>query len=246
MNDMIELASSKRLQGIESSLLNSLQGKGYTYDFRLQKDNQLLCLQNNKTFSGEKVKVGLADLCYDYTTHDCKYVHTIDSACGIKGLLVAEKIYLPDREIIGRVIEKYNELTKVPEIDNIFPGFNMLAKKNPAEDRILVRFKDKIIPVLYNDIALFFLEHELVQLVTFDGRSYFVQRSLEDLEKHLGINFYRVNRQSLINKAAIKDLSTSFTRTITVNLKCQCPHKIVVSKLKSSNFLDWLTLNPAA
>jgi len=80
-----------------------------------------------------------------------------------------------------------------------------------------------------------------VQLVTFDNKSYFIQKSLEELEKQMGVWFYRVNRQFLVNKAAIKDVSTSITRTITINLKVNFINKPVVSKQKSASFLDWLT-----
>jgi len=240
---MIELTASKKFLGIERSLLYSLMTKGYTHDFRLRKNNQLLCIQNNKTFPAENVTVGLADLCYDHTTHACKYVHTIDSICGIKGLLVTEKIYLPNRQGIGLVIDKYRELSRATEQENKATDHSAPPKKQFVEERILVRYKDKIIPIMHQDIALFHLDYGLVQLVTLDNKSYFVQRSLEDLDNHLGTNFYRVNRQSLVNKLAIRDLSTSLTRSITVNLKCTFAGQITVSKLKSGDFLDWLTVN---
>ncbi len=243
MNQIIDLSASKNNFTVKSGPLRTLQSKGYIYDFRLKEDNQLVCLQIDKIFSSEMIKVKLADLWYNYTTHMCRYVHTIDSMCGIKGLLVAEKIYLPNQDVITKLIEKYNELSAATQC-NDFPGLH-IPKRKPAEDRLLVRYKDKIIPLPYTDIALFYLEHELIQLTTFSGKSYFVQRSLEDLEKNLGVDFYRVNRQALVNKMAIKDLSISLNRTITVNLNCTFSQKIVVSKLRSNIFLDWLSTNPS-
>ena len=146
-----------------------------------------------------------------------------------------------DTVTVAKALAKYREMKDMLSPLNHNLILELLEKKSKGEDRMLVRFKDKILPIAYTDIALFFLEHELVQLVTFDNKSYFVQKSLEELEKQMGNGFYRVNRQFLVNRAAIKDVSTSITRTITINLKFNFANKPVVSKQKAGNFLDWLT-----
>lgn len=145
-----------------------------------------------------------------------------------------------DRATVTKALAKYKELKDILNPLNHNLILEMLEKRNRSDDRMLVRYKDKILPVAFTDIALFFLENELVQLVTMEGKSYFVQKSLEEMEKQMGNPFYRVNRQFLVNKAAIKDVSTSITRTITVNLNITFPHKPVVSKQKAAGFLDWL------
>ncbi|WP_158795623.1 LytTR family DNA-binding domain-containing protein [Pedobacter sp. L105] len=145
-----------------------------------------------------------------------------------------------DKTTVARAMSKYRELKDMlsPLSHNLI--LELLEKRNHRGDRMLVRYKDKILPVAFTEIALFYLENELVQLVTFEAKSYFVQKSLEELEKQMGISFYRINRQFLVNKTAIKDLSTSITRTITVNLNVAVAHKPVVSKQKAAGFLDWL------
>jgi two-component system response regulator LytT len=146
-----------------------------------------------------------------------------------------------DKATVAKALAKYHDLKDMlnPLSPNLI--FELLKNKGRSDDRMLVRYQDKIMPIAYTDIALFFLEHELVQLVTFDNRSYFVQKSLEELEKLMGDRFYRVNRQFLVNKTAIKDVSTSITRTITINLKFNFTNKPIVSKQKAASFLDWLT-----
>lgn len=146
-----------------------------------------------------------------------------------------------DMATVGKALAKYRDLKDMLSPLNHNLILEILEKRNKSDDRMLVRYKDKIMPVAYTDIALFFLEHELVQLVTFDNKAYFVQKSLEELEKQMGDSFYRVNRQFLVNKAAIKDVSTSITRSITINLKFNFTNKPVVSKQKAASFLDWLT-----
>ena len=145
-----------------------------------------------------------------------------------------------DRGTVGKALTKYKELKQMLSPVNHSHVLELLAKRSRGEDRMLVRYKDKILPISYNDIALFYLENELIQLVTNDNQSYFVQKSLEELEGEAGPSFYRVNRQFIVNKSAIKDVSTSLTRTISVNLKFPFAHKIIVSRNRVVSFLDWL------
>jgi two-component system response regulator LytT len=146
-----------------------------------------------------------------------------------------------DMATVGKALAKYRDFKDMLSPINHNLILEMLEKRSKGDNRMLVRYQDKILPVAYADIALFFLEHELVQLVTFDNKSYFVQKSLEELEKQMGDSFYRVNRQFLVNREAIKDVSTSITRNITINLKFNFTNKPVVSKQKTASFLDWLT-----
>lgn len=145
-----------------------------------------------------------------------------------------------DEVTVARALLKYKELKDMlnPVDHNVL--LELMNKRIKGDDRMLVRYKDKILPIAVTDIALFFLEHDLVQLVTFDGKSYFIQKSLEDLEKQVADQFYRVNRQFLVNKKAIKDVSLNLTRSITVNLIFAFPQKPVVSRYKAAAFLEWL------
>lgn len=124
-----------------------------------------------------------------------------------------------------------NEVTQI---------LDLLESKKRQQERLLVRLKNKILPVCPDAIALFHLEHNLVKLVTFEAKTYFIQKSLDELEQKCDLSFYRVNRQFLVNKRAIVDVTTAGRRTITVNLSFAYPHPITVSKNKYGEFLDWL------
>lgn len=108
---------------------------------------------------------------------------------------------------------------------------------------ILVHYKEKILPVKLEHIALFRLEKEMVRLIGFDGRVYAVSKSLEELEGLGGAGFFRVNRQFLVNRTAIKDVSQYFGRKLLVNLHLPCEEKITVGRLKVPAFLAWLAGN---
>lgn len=108
---------------------------------------------------------------------------------------------------------------------------------------LLVNQKDKIIPLSVQDIALFYIEYEGTFLQTFEGKSFTIAKSLEELERLIGVNFFRVNRQYLINRLAVKHASYSISRKLIVNLSIPYREVITVSKEKSPLFLSWLAGN---
>jgi two-component system, LytTR family, response regulator LytT len=108
---------------------------------------------------------------------------------------------------------------------------------------VLVYNKDKIIPVQICNIALFFIEHETIYLLTFDNYKYSVNKCLDELENNINDEFYRANRQYLINRKAVKEASQYFGRKLSVRLNIPFKEEIIVSKDKSVDFLNWLSGN---
>ena len=105
---------------------------------------------------------------------------------------------------------------------------------------VLVYHKEKIVPVNVGDIAFFYLKEDGVTLMTFAKQHYTVHKTLEEIEKITGPGFYRVNRQSLVNREAIRDVSQDAGRRLLVNLLVPCGEKITVGRAKASHFLEWL------
>jgi DNA-binding LytR/AlgR family response regulator len=67
-----------------------------------------------------------------------------------------------------------------------------------------------------------------------------VNKTLEELEQSTGKSFFRVNRQYLINRKAVIDVTRYFSRKLLVNLAVPLEEAITVSKEKSPQFLAWL------
>ena len=116
-------------------------------------------------------------------------------------------------------------------------------KSNPKQNSILVYHKDKIFPVKFDDIALFYLETEITYLLTFDNNKHTINKTLEEIERLAPNYFYRANRQHLLNSKAIRDVSQYFYRKLSITLKVPYPQKIIISKEKSTSFLNWLSEN---
>ncbi len=106
----------------------------------------------------------------------------------------------------------------------------------------LVQIRDKIIPLPTQEIAYFYTSDEKVTATGFDGNSYPLDKSLETLSAQLPeSSFYRANRQFIISRKAIKDISVWFGSRLCVNLDPAAPERIIVSKARAPEFKKWLS-----
>lgn len=116
----------------------------------------------------------------------------------------------------------------------------LINRESPKYASILVYHKEKILPVKLDEIALFYIADEVTYLLTFNSQKYIVGKGLEELEQLSGSNFFRINRQYLVNRKAVIDASRYFLRKLSVNISIPYKEKILVSKEKTPQFLNWL------
>lgn len=106
---------------------------------------------------------------------------------------------------------------------------------------LLVNFKEKIIPVQVKDIAYFYLDTSNISIVTMSSHKYDITSTLDELEKSIDPKqFYRTNRQFIINRSAVSNAERFFARKLVVKLMVDTPETIIVSKAKTSEFLQWM------
>ena len=117
---------------------------------------------------------------------------------------------------------------------------SLLNRDVPETSSVLVHFKDKILPVKIKEIALFYIENEITYLLTFDKNKYSISKTLDELSRICGSRFFRANRQFLVNRKAIIDVSQYFSRKLSVNISVPFKDKIIISKEKTPVFLAWL------
>lgn len=129
-------------------------------------------------------------------------------------------------------LDSYNNDIKV-----LLNNFNLIEHKRT----ILVHYQDKIIPLKTENIAYAHYELGIVYLFTFEGKKYFINQTLDEIESSLNdVVFYRANRQFIINKAAVVSIENYFTRRLLVKLSVSTSEEIIVSKIKAPMFLKWL------
>jgi len=152
-----------------------------------------------------------------------------------------------DKESVIKALEKYETLKdNFSSYDNNLK--NLLKRVEdryllvqPESISVIINQGDKIIPLKIQEIALFLHEDDYVFAVTFDLKKHILNSTLEELEDKCGTTFFRANRQYLVNRKAIKDASRYFNRKLKLNLILNYPQQILISRLKSQQFIDWLS-----
>lgn len=115
------------------------------------------------------------------------------------------------------------------------------ALANRTQSSFLVKFREKMYPVAVRDIAAVALEKEVVYLYTYNKEKHAVFRPIDDIEAALDPqNFFRINRQMILNRDAILEMEPFFNRRVIVTLKVPTTERPLVSRLKVTPFLEWV------
>jgi DNA-binding LytR/AlgR family response regulator len=121
-------------------------------------------------------------------------------------------------------------------------GDIMRVLSQPKHKTSFLVFKhNKYLTLPTDSIAYFYVKYNSPIIVCFDRQEYFVNHSLEQIQNLVsGSQFFRLNRQYLVNFKAIKDVEHYFARKLLVNLVVPAAEKLLVTKEKASAFLHWL------
>ena len=144
---------------------------------------------------------------------------------------------------LQRALSKYKKWTKKGSDSNDL--INKLLSELKQTESIyksyfLVPEKDKLIPLAVKDIAYTYIDTKTVKIITFNGKIFFMNQTLDELMEQLNPNdFFRANRQYIISHHAVKEISIWFASKILISLSVNTPDKIVISKARVSEFKKW-------
>ena len=147
---------------------------------------------------------------------------------------------------LERAIGKYKNRIAVPDSNTEL--INRLIESMKKGERtykscFLVPVKDKLIPLAVTDIAYIYIDEKMVKAITFSNRTYYLDQSLDELGNQLNpLDFFRTNRQYIVARKAVKDLSIWFGGKMAVNLSVPAPERILISKLKVSDIKRWMAM----
>lgn len=106
---------------------------------------------------------------------------------------------------------------------------------------MLLRYKDKLIPVTADEVAFFYTSEERVTVTTLKDDCYPVDKTLESLSQQLSPEkFFRANRQFIVSRRAVKDIAVWFGSRLALNLTIETPERIIISKARVPEFKSWL------
>lgn len=140
-------------------------------------------------------------------------------------------------------------LRKVDELKNFFQQKTMpdldslLSKLAPPAGKtsFLIFMNQKYKTINVDDIAFFCIRHDATWIMCFDKQQYVLSQSLDQITSSVSSKqFFRLNRQYLVNFNAIKEVEPYFLRKLYVRLSIETPEKLLVNKEKSASFLSWM------
>lgn len=145
-------------------------------------------------------------------------------------------------EELRRALDKLYRLTATEREQSQKSREQLVASVQSTQlQTMLVRYKDKIVPVNMEEVAFFYTFDERVTLTTLKGDTYPVDKSLEALQQQLSEEkFFRANRQFIISRTAVKDIAVWFGNRLALNLVVETPERIIISKARVPEFKQWL------
>ncbi|TWV12443.1 DNA-binding response regulator [Bacteroidaceae bacterium HV4-6-C5C] len=149
-----------------------------------------------------------------------------------------------DREQINAALDKYSSMQEVFQAKTPLEKMGTLISQlnYQYKSSLLINYGDKIIPIKIENIACFYWEETRLLIITGNNQQFYYNSSLDEIQKQLNPDlFYRGNRQFIINRTFVTGAERYFTRRLIAKLSVDTPEKIIISKEKSSAFLEWLS-----
>lgn len=148
---------------------------------------------------------------------------------------------------LQRAVDKFRRLSNMDRTEYHSRVETFAARQKEERQAFLVHVRDRIIPLKRDDIAFLHTFEERVSAYTFSGECYPMDKTLEMFQALLPqTDFFRANRQFIVSRRAVGDISVWFGSRLALNLTVDTPEKIIISKARAPEFKNWLTsVHPA-
>ena len=120
---------------------------------------------------------------------------------------------------------------------------NMVRQLQPrTKERFLVKVGDHFRSIQTTDISCFLIRERYNFIFTREGREYPIDYSLDKVEKIIDpARFFRINRNFIINYAAIRDVIACSSSRLKVRLNgWKDDDDIIVSRERVGEFKEWM------
>lgn len=150
------------------------------------------------------------------------------------------------KEEIERAFVKLRNLSgmHLKQLETFMKQFSGQSKSSTKDyqKRIVIRYGDTIKMVEVAEVAYFYTEDKINYLCTAANLRYPIDYNLDELETMLDPDqFFRINRQFIINISSIEKMLAWSKSRVKVVLKPPTTEDTIVSTERSPNFKDWLT-----
>lgn len=147
------------------------------------------------------------------------------------------------KDALEHALNKYHNLAEGRNnADQIVKFLSQLGEKKNYRKFYLMPERDKLVPLAVQNIAYVYIDAKTVKIISKEGKTYYVSSTLDDLMDDLDpYLFFRANRQFIVARDMIKDVSVWFGNKLAINLTVDVPERIIVSKARVAEFKIWFT-----
>ncbi|MBQ8573705.1 MAG: response regulator transcription factor [Bacteroidales bacterium] len=118
---------------------------------------------------------------------------------------------------------------------------NGTSAKKEYKERYIVRFNDRIVPLLTSNIAYVYSEEKNNYLVTFDEQRYIIDSSLDVISEEFNPEyFFRISRGCIVSLKAIKSIIKQAGGRLRIVAEPVSSLEMTVSRSRVDDFLKWL------
>ena len=115
------------------------------------------------------------------------------------------------------------------------------APKKEYKERYIVRFNDRIVPLLTSNIAYVYSEDKNNYLVTFDDQHYVIDSSLDVISEELNPEqLFRISRSCIVQMKAITSIIKQAGGRLRIVPEPESSFEMTVSRSRVDDFLTWL------
>jgi DNA-binding LytR/AlgR family response regulator len=148
-------------------------------------------------------------------------------------------------ENVRRALEKFRKLTRQDLLHRLANLPKLIASGGYPE-KILIPLNNELIPIDVSAIAYIYTTQGDTRVALKDGKSYAYTRTLDNISESLSpAAFFRANKQFIIAKDSVKNITIWFDNRLLITLDAEVPERIYVSKNKAAQFKKWITAHEA-
>ena len=144
-----------------------------------------------------------------------------------------------------KAMEKYHANAHTQQsIRDIQLKYNQLKEREGREikTRFLAKRGSRYFSIEAEDVAFIYTKERMHFIKTRSNVDYIIDNNLDELEIDLDTKmFYRANRQFILNYKCIEEVIVWFDGKLKIMVKPAYPEEIIISRLKSGEFKEWLS-----
>jgi DNA-binding LytR/AlgR family response regulator len=141
---------------------------------------------------------------------------------------------------LERALDKFKKWSRI-DIAEYISKVSQLSSIPRYQDKLLIPIKDKLLPIALQEVSFFYTSDKSTSVGLKDGRTLGYSRSLEHILSSLDpSNYYRANKQFIIARNAVENITVWFDNRLLVTLDRDVPERIYISKNKAVDFKEWL------